>query len=639
MANDGALRKALAVQLLTLFPPVVRADIANDPDFRDHYGVSLDATITFPAQQVAVRRSVLHAAIRELYNHGKTSVSIAATDGQTVQLSIEVGLKPLIFMTVEHIRLQAPTFWMLADDPAIRLVNFEDEVGGLNLPADLIDSWRARIEKASLNDDEIEEFIAVVKSTPEQVEDAIRSELQKPEGSASVLVPNNPAYFQGLIGRRDKAANVGEYVDGSARHQIKRLLKWDFKRGLAQCLLFCANSQLSALIDIADRDEDEVQEFFEWLVENGDRFSQIAGVEVGIRSIAFFPRLEPLLVGFLEEIRDEDTSDDAGRSALTMNLFVFVDGELARTRIFANEPPYWRRLAAISHASVIERVIIENDGERGDTSELLRLRSEQFFMQTLADLRQEPRWPPDLMNVAQLRLEFLMRARIAGQEMKDVIVAGPLHAMLLGEEDNQLGALTSIPSAYAPGPVEGGMNAPLPFPEDMLEDLRKSDKDDVVEVRIFAGIVNFSMVFRFDDEIAGLIADLLRKVKYRLSLDPDSEIGFTLIMGLAMVAASARHVGLADEVRILSRVLMRRGELTSDAENQMRVALLACASRVDIQDWCKAVADWLLEIAGGELDRQEAIRLRSHLRRLCFSAPELWEHVSKVDANLAAIAG
>ena len=81
-------------------------------------------------------------------------------------------------------------------------------------------------------------------------------------------------------------------------------------------------------------------------------------------------------------------------------------------------------------------------------------------------------------------------------------------------------------------------------------------------------------MFRFDQEIAGLIADLLRKVKYRLSLRSNSEITFTILMGLASIAASARHPGLADEVRVLTRVLTRRGELSGDFAGRVRIALL-----------------------------------------------------------------
>lgn len=118
-----------------------------------------------------------------------------------------------------------------------------------------------------------------------------------------------------------------------------------------------------------------------------------------------------------------------------------------------------------------------------------------------------------------------------------------------------------------------------PFPEDLLADLRKPQEGKPLEARVFASVVNFSQVFKFDHEIAGLIANLLRKVKYRLNLGSDTEISFSLIMGLASIAASARHSELADEVRILARVLRRRGDVSAGAENQMRIALLACASR------------------------------------------------------------
>ena len=154
---------------------------------------------------------------------------------------------------------------------------------------------------------------------------------------------------------------------------------------------------------------------------------------------------------------------------------------------------------------------------------------------------------------------------------------------------------------------------------------------------MFASVVNFSQVFRFDAEIAGLIVSLLRRVKYRLAFEPDTDITFTLIMGLASIAASARHPELADEVRILTRVLDRRGELSADSEAQMRIALLACASRKDKLEWCKAVGDWLLEIANGKFGNEEAATFRAHVRELCHAVPELWQYTAKVDAAMACI--
>jgi hypothetical protein len=183
------------------------------------------------------------------------------------------------------------------------------------------------------------------------------------------------------------------------------------------------------------------------------------------------------------------------------------------------------------------------------------------------------------------------------------------------------------------------MDATLAFPEELLTELRKPVDEKPLETKVFAGVVNYALVFKLDSEIVELIAGLLRKVKYRLSLDPDQNIGFTVIMGLAAIAAAARHPGLAEEVRILTRVLRRRGDIELAADSEMRIALLASASRADLDEWGKSVGEWLFEIANGSIDRKNARQLRSHLRQLCLAVPTLWTHVSKVDATLAAVSG
>ncbi|MES0030914.1 hypothetical protein [Mesorhizobium sp. M0040] len=630
-------RKNLAVELLRIFPPSIGVDALEDTVFRERYGLSLDATITFNGLDASIKRSALFPAIRALYANPQTSIPVKTVDGTSAKLSMELEKEPKLFLSLGEARHEIPSFWMLAENKDIRLSGFQVEVAERNLPTDTIESWRQKIEERPLSDEEMSDLKEDLALVPQEVAKAIRHEAMQNEGRVSVLVPRNARYYRGLIGDRGDAANVEKYAAGNAKAQVDRLLNWDFGRGLAQCLLFCANPRLSALIDISGKAPEEVKSFFRWLANEGDRFSQIAGVEVGIRAFSKYPQIEPYLVKIIEDVRDENPSDKDGRLALTAHLFVFADGELARTRCFADAPPYWRRLAATAQASILERAIVSLGGAGEDWSEWAHLRAQHFFMQTLADLREEPRWLPDLMTPAQLRLELLMRARIVSNEFQSDISDGPLRSLVLGKEPNQLETLTSVPTAAAPSPVEGGIAAPIEFPKDLQADLRAPQDGKVLEAKIFASVVNFSMTFHFDKEIAGLISNLLRSVKYRLAFEQDADITFTLLMGLASIAASARYPELADELRILTRVLGRRGDLKADAEAKMRIALVACASRKDKLEWCKTVGEWLLEIANGELERKEAARFRSHLRTLCHAVPELWQHTAKVDATLSAL--
>jgi hypothetical protein len=397
---------------------------------------------------------------------------------------------------------------------------------------------------------------------------------------------------------------------------------------------------MAPLVDISRKDAGEVEAFFGWLERDGDSFSQVAGFEVGIRAVDRFPALEPILLRIAKSIRDADVADERGRLALTSSLFIFVDGELSRIGLFRDKPPFWRRLAAIAQASIIERQFISAGVSLEDPSKwAIRARGKYFYMQTLADLRLEPRWLPDLMTAEQLRFEFVSRLYMAADQAKMLIPDGELKRLLIETGPESLSESMKAPFAYLPGPLEGGSISQLPFPDDMLVELRTPKDRQVLEARIFANVVNLALMFRLDSEIAQRIANILRTVKYRLSLGKDEEVTFPLLAGLAVVAAITRSTELAEEVRILARVLRRRKELSNRADVQMRVALIACASRSERDEWCEAVGDWFLELAYEEMDIEMASALYSHLLQLSHIAPELWQYSAKAHAALTAVLG
>jgi hypothetical protein len=69
----------------------------------------------------------------------------------------------------------------------------------------------------------------------------------------------------------------------------------------------------------------------------------------------------------------------------------------------------------------------------------------------------------------------------------------------------------------------------------------------------------------------------------------------------------------------------------------MRIALIACASRIDLEAEGRAVGEWFLELAYEDIDRETAESLRSSLAHLGQAAPSLWRYMSKADAALADV--
>ena len=53
--------------------------------------------------------------------------------------------------------------------------------------------------------------------------------------------------------------------------------------------------------------------------------------------------------------------DQASGFKFLSALFCLVDGTLSRTRLLSAEPPFYRRLAALSQAALIQRQLVNID--------------------------------------------------------------------------------------------------------------------------------------------------------------------------------------------------------------------------------------------------------------------------------------
>ena len=365
---------------------------------------------------------------------------------------------------------------------------FDREIAERNLSGGMVVAWQERLAGEPLKDDDVDKLNDELQLNPQEVAKAIANEIRNGESRISILVPNSPTYYDQLIGQLGGARDIELYVAEGARAQVNRLLQWEFNRGFAQCLLFSAHSSISSLIDIENCDEAVVEKFFSWLEAQGDRFSQVAGLEVGLSVVNRFPSIEPLLIGIATQIRDDDPADVRGRLKLTSNLFIFVDGELARIGIFRNKPPFWRRLAAIAQASIIERKLIGLGIVSADAADWpAQGRGQHFFMQTLADLRLEPRWLPDLMNPDQLRFEFLGRVNMAGERYKEKITSDRLRRIFINDGPEGLRSCIKFPFAYLPGPLEGASESATAVPNGPCGRPSKAGRWRNTKCKLFCG--------------------------------------------------------------------------------------------------------------------------------------------------------
>jgi hypothetical protein len=368
---------------------------------------------------------------------------------------------------------------------------------------------------------------------------------------------------------------------------------------------------------------------------HGDRISQLGALEFGLARLDLYPSLEPIITKMISAFLADRHED--GRVSDLSGLIVLVEGELARTGALRTFPPFWRRLAAIAHASLLEREMIRRGVAIQTFSDWgLRFRRQQFYMQTYIDMRKEPRWFPDLISAAQLKSEFVGRISGAAIQNEQKIKSPELRKLAL-EKGGPLQSLIIFPYPFLPGPLEGGVKSDTAMPAHIERELFESLKAELVAAKSFTMLLNAALIFKIGPELAELAANALRRAKYQLRGIGAQSQAFALLHGLAIVAAVTRSETLASEVRILVRVVRRRPGVNIGLDDALCITMTAAAAHADIDKWCIFLGDWLTELSYEEMEPPKATMLWSHIRGLCQMEPRLWATCARADAACAGV--
>jgi hypothetical protein len=624
----------LAYSLVRLFPPLFRASALEDADFRRETGLNLQASVRLNQSGVTFDRETLYAAIEAVLSSEGETRSIEAADKTKWLISKDVSGNLVALAGGDALSL--PDFDCLSPTPAVRLEWFERQAKAFCIDSGSFEKWRSVLAVRRCDDEEVEELRNEFRLTPRWFARAL---LEGAEGEADApiasLVPSDSRYYYRLVGFPIEG-DLSSYVSSVLSSHIDRQVAEEGVNGVAFSLLLSAHSSIPQEIRLNGISSDQVVQLLEWLGAHGDRISQLGSIELGLACLDDYPELEPAITK-MTRMFIEDDDGEHGRLAQLAGLVVLVDGELARTGILRAHPPYWRRLAAIAHASLLERELLRRGANISDFSSwAYPNRSQYYFLQNSVDLRMEPRWLPEFLSPDQLKAEFVGRIFAAMIVNRDKIRSSELQSLAL-EKAGPLQSLIVFPAPYLPGPLEGGVEAVQPMPPDVEQQVYTDLKADVVTPKSFLGLVNTALIFKLGPQMADLAAEALRRAKYQLRGVGVDVPALSLLYGLAIVAAVTRSDGLAAEVRVLVRVVRRRPGVVMELSDALRIVMMAAAAHVDIDRWCIFVGDWLTELAYEDMTRSEARALSSRIRALCQIERRLWGTCARADAACASL--
>jgi len=641
MAAPPTKLSILALLASDQFPPSIQETLISDPTFRSNYELTADARISFGENQMSFLRSKLFEGIRKLLADATAKVTLVDEAGEEwVFEVVEIGNILRVGMSRGERRFVFPDFYGLSPNETERVNRFNSDADQVNLAKKVAREWHQTLASRSLLDAEVDLLDREINETPVRVLALIQSEIETGKGNLSTLVPRSERYYERLVGEYQQSLNVTDYSQTGAMERIRQLLSWRAFDGFLLSLLLSSHSSISSAIEAEQPNESVLLQAYEWLQAQGDRISQIGAIEIGLRILDRLPTIEPYVKAMIEDIRDDDPERDDSRFHLLSSLIMLVDGELSRTKILRGKLPFWRRLASIAQASLIERCIIKSRVGVAQFSEWAsQARAHQFYLQTLVDLRQEPRWLPDYVSPTQLKAEFIGRILTAARQNIHKIHDPELMELLLGEGPHSLPSMVEFPFAFLTGPLEGGLEAQMEPPPQLLSAIEEQLSAEVLTPPSFAALVNSALIFRLGSHHVQLAAKALRSAKHQLRQVDNEERLFNALRGVAIVAAVTRSGELAEELRILVRRCRREPGRGLPVEEATVIGLMAAAAYPQLREWSQFVGEWITELAFDSSQPNQMKKLLSEVQRLCHIAPELWFTCGRAEAALSVSIG
>jgi len=640
MTSPPFTRAELAQAAMQHVPPLIRETLLDDRAFRQEFSFKTRAVISLGTSGIAIQCKKLFDAVRAILA-GSEKVEIIDEESRTWRLRNEADEEPLpvLVLSAGEERIVLPDFAMLSSDVGIRMRSLEQAVADANLLVNAKERWSELLTERALEDDEVDIYHKDIRNTPVHLEWAIRNEIDAGHSSILSLVPNSRNYYNRLVGAYDgRCASIKDYAAGPGRTFLNDLSEWRSYDGFLLGLLLASHSTLTDEMYVDHLDGDNLVKAFEFIEAQGDLLSRLGAFEVGLRICQQRPEVKPVLLNLVRLIRDDDLESDQSDFKLFSSLFVLVDGELSRTHLMSDTPPFYRRLASLAQAALLHRVIVQSGiGYKSFYEWAFSLRFESYYMQSFADMRTEPRWNPDLVDASQIKEDFFGRLMIAGNNYAENLGEGELREAILGDSEQSLKKLSSFFRPYYPGPLEGAEESPNPLPEELAHTIDDQLNTDDVNASSFIALVNSALIFKITSGHAELAAKALRLGNYSLANLEDQSQLVGILNGLATVAAASRSSALAEELRILVRRYLNDAQFGFSIDEAMRMCLVASAAHQELIEWREFAGQWLTELAFSEMEKNDAEIFFSRLTALLHSTPELWVSCARAEAALKAI--
>lgn len=606
-------------------PQSLRDRIYEDRKLLEQLGLSRSTRITAHIDgEPSFDTAAFYTAAEQAYT-SPAQTTINDEEGGTWELHVAANFIVVCRHPATRREFHLPHAQLLDVDPSRREAYLIQWARDFGLMPNHIPAWQEEVRQAPLDPHCFDLLERDLRDSPQGELKRIRKAF---EGRVvqSDLVPMSRRYYERLVLAWQGQRTLPEFVDALR-------LRAPASDSVAQVrheLLWSAHAHTAPVVGIAMLEVATLRALVSDLLPTIDLWS-LTGLIEGVlarpdATQALRDLAVELITSFVAHIQD------SGRVELTSSLGGMAYGLLNTSGLFTGTPVYWRRLAALAHAAVLERAVLELGVA---PLQLASWAQDSWFIfqtATLADVSAEPRWNGFMLAPEQLKQELIGRVLGALEGHREGL-AEPLAGLAFGAAAESLEAQHVVFFSGLPGPLEGGLAIAQALPQFLVDQFNTmlSDTSQALEFRVLAGAHLAGLGTPRPEQWAKL-SEIVKELSMSDSIDVEGDHWAVLLMRLSLAAASSRDRPLADAVL---RLIEEHG--AAPLSLRLYTGITTCGVEEQDGEWATAVASHVARCTRAELSREDAEYVLTLLRVLSDAKPVLRPRIAPIIARLKGV--
>lgn len=346
-------------------------------------------------RDLVVDREILFAAL-QASTDGAQTVPIHDVNGEPIISEISFEQDGSGIIKIGNNRIRFPYAILLSKDISRRIEALNHLLLSLTLEQSERRKVRELVEKTeSYRSDDFFKALQILDGAPENLEKIMRSRIEAGNVGRDDLLPENVQYWGNLIATRSASTNLDEFLIGELATERNHHLSRDAVMGFKTISLSFSSPATVPLSMFDDMEPEKLALLLSNACDFDDHFSAVGAFEICCAHLQRGEVLTPIGTRLLDRLfSDMRKLSDACK--MFAAAFVIAVGKLSDHTQLQLEPPYWRRLAATSHASLVVRASgMTNVDYDGLIDWAVSQSGETYFLSTFLDFYSLPRWRPE----------------------------------------------------------------------------------------------------------------------------------------------------------------------------------------------------------------------------------------------------